>query len=70
MTQHYTKNTVEASAWCKRCNAFTTHRVDAGKTSGLLGPCRNCIAKLDAAHDAPKAISAVEPQRTLFGEST
>jgi hypothetical protein len=27
MTEHYTRATVEASAWCKVCHAETMHRV-------------------------------------------
>lgn len=65
MTQHYTKNTTEASAWCAKCKRRTMHRVDADEMQGRLGPCLECIRKLDAQHaEKPKA----EPptQRSLF----
>lgn len=31
MPEHYTKNTVEASCWCLKCNKMTPHRVDDGR---------------------------------------
>lgn len=68
MTQHYTRNTVEASAYCLKCKKQTMHRVDADKQQGRLGPCLECIAKLNQAHDAP-ALSpqkALETQQELF----
>lgn len=33
--EHYTKNTLEATAHCKKCGKPTQHRVDGGR----LGPC-------------------------------
>jgi len=48
MTQHYTRNTVEVEAWCKKCSTFTMHRIDGVK----LGPCLTCLAKLKTEHDA------------------
>lgn len=45
MPEHYTRNTVEASAWCKRCGKVTMHRVDQDAMQGRLGPCFECIAK-------------------------
>lgn len=35
MTEHYTRNTLEVTAWCNRCARQTQHRVDAGRQ----GPC-------------------------------
>lgn len=35
MSEHYTRNTLECTAWCNRCNRFTQHRVDHGRK----GPC-------------------------------
>ena len=43
MPHHFTKNTVEAEWWCNPCNQRTMHRIDGGR----LGPCLNCIAKLE-----------------------
>lgn len=41
--QHYPKNVVETSAWCRRCGKETMHRVDAPK----LGPCLACMKALE-----------------------
>lgn len=35
MPEHYTKNTLEATVWCNKCNRMTQHRVDGGRR----GPC-------------------------------
>lgn len=35
MSEHYTRNTTEATAWCNKCNRMTQHRVDSGRR----GPC-------------------------------
>ena len=35
MTIHYTKNTLEVTAWCPQCHRDTQHRVDEGRQ----GPC-------------------------------
>lgn len=56
MTERYTKNTITATAWCRKCHKFTVHRVDAGR----LGPCMPCIeqtaGELKFEHaDAPEA---------------
>lgn len=52
--QHYTRDTVEASAWCRKCGKATMHRIDGVK----LGPCLVCLKRLEeenrAAADAPK----------------
>lgn len=47
MTEHFTRSTVEASHWCAKCQKRTMHRVDADAQQGRLGPCLECIAKLD-----------------------
>jgi hypothetical protein len=39
MTIHYTKNTLEVTAWCGKCQRDTQHRVDGGRR----GPCLECI---------------------------
>jgi hypothetical protein len=44
MTQHFTRNTVEAPFWCGKCKKFTPHRIDQGRK----GPCLGCIEKYDA----------------------
>lgn len=35
MPEHYTRNTLEVTAWCEKCQRFTQHRVDGGRR----GPC-------------------------------
>ncbi len=35
MPEHYTKNTIEATCWCKKCGKATQHRIDDGRR----GPC-------------------------------
>jgi len=44
MKEHYTKNTIEVHAWCKKCQKRTFHRVDDGRK----GPCLDCIKRLEA----------------------
>lgn len=39
--EHFTKRTMEAKLWCRKCFAFTMHRVDQGRK----GPCLDCIEK-------------------------
>jgi ribosomal protein L44E len=35
MPEHYPKNTVSVTVWCKVCRRVTEHRVDGGRR----GPC-------------------------------
>ena len=44
MPEHYTKNTLECTAWCNKCEKMTQHRVDTGRR----GPCIPCMAKREA----------------------
>jgi len=37
MPVHYTKNTLECTAWCAKCQDYTQHRVDDRRQ----GPCLN-----------------------------
>lgn len=43
MAEHYTKNTAEATAWCKKCSDFTQHAV----TGGRLSYCMACMQRLE-----------------------
>jgi hypothetical protein len=43
MSEHYTRNTLECTAWCAKCQRDTQHRVDGGRK----GPC------IDPAHPYP-----------------
>jgi hypothetical protein len=58
MTQHYTKQTVSASAMCKRCGKHTQHLVQGG----LVGACTICLARPQP--PTPPASAAAE--RGLF----
>ena len=72
MSEHFTKNTVEASAWCPKCQKRTQHRVD----QGLLGPCLVCIAKYDnrvqaVVFDLDELREKLSPRQAgLFGDAT
>jgi len=61
VTEHYTKNTVFATAFCKKCSGFTRHRIGDGR----LGPCLPCIEKLEAQHQ--RSVSAAAAPVGLFG---
>jgi predicted RNA-binding Zn-ribbon protein involved in translation (DUF1610 family) len=61
MPEHYTKETVSASFWCKKCGKETLHRVDKGRR----GPCYTCMAALEAEHKKPKPVPR-EQQGELF----
>jgi hypothetical protein len=52
MGEHFTKSTIEARAWCLKCNGMTMHRVDDGRK----GPCLVCIAKLGEQVKKPREI--------------
>lgn len=65
MGEHFTRNTVAAAAWCKKCQKQTMHRVDGVK----LGPCLDCIVELDRLH-ANKPQVEVARQANLWSEST
>jgi hypothetical protein len=64
MTQHFTKNTVEASFYCNKCGHTTMHRIDNGRK----GPCLECIKLLDDKHNAkdPQADAHRIQQSKLF----
>jgi hypothetical protein len=57
MTQHFTRSTQSASLWCSKCQKYTQHRIDDRRK----GPCLECIAKLEALHNAPKP----EPEKQM-----
>ena len=62
MTQHYSRNTVEVSAWCKRCARMTMHRVYDVK----LGPCLVCQARLDEEHESRAKAEPTPQQMEMF----
>jgi hypothetical protein len=51
MTEHYTRNTLECTAWCARCQRMTQHRVDGGRK----GPC------IDPKHLKPPVKAVIPP---------
>jgi hypothetical protein len=62
--KHYTRSTVEATAYCKKCKRTTRHRVDDRRR----GPCLECIARLESEHEKRVLCTPVEFQRFLWGE--
>jgi len=38
MPEHYTKNTLECTAWCAKCQKQTQHRVDGGRRGPCIDP--------------------------------
>lgn len=61
MAEHYSRNTVEASTWCTRCNKNTMHRIDGVRK----GPCKECMSKLDEQSKEVKQ-PATAKQTNLF----
>jgi hypothetical protein len=51
MPEHYTRNTLECTAWCAKCQKMTQYRVDGGRR----GPCLE--------HEAPKLSKAQEARQ-------
>jgi ribosomal protein L44E len=67
MTQHFTRNTVSAAAYCPKCKKETQHRVDGVRK----GPCLECIARLTlecAEHEIERRREA--RQGSLFAEKS
>jgi hypothetical protein len=62
VSEHYTKNTIEASAWCDRCHRATMHRVDNGRR----GPCLECMARPEAEPDSTRRKPPAGVQMDLF----
>ncbi len=62
MTQHYTLNTVEVSAWCGKCGKHTPHRV----TERRLQYCLPCFQRGEAATAAEKNKPSPPAQGRLF----
>jgi hypothetical protein len=76
MTEHYTRNTLTATAWCLKCKRSTEHRVDGGR----LGPCLDpghpvhgersgrAMPSIPRAVIPPLEIPNDPEQKNLFGE--
>ena len=56
MPEHYTKATVSASFWCKKCGKETLHAVHDGRR----GRCYACTEKLDEESRARAAAPALQ----------
>ena len=54
MPEHYTKNTLETTAWGAKCQRFMQHRVDGGRR----GPCLELARR--------KKLEKQQRQRELF----
>lgn len=66
MSEHFTRLTVSAAAWCGKCGKQTQHRVDNGR----LGPCIRCAERADREHEARKPAAKLPAQGSLFSEAT
>ena len=62
MSQHYTRSTVSAAFYCKKCGKETQHRIDDRRR----GPCMECMARTDALATKPKKTPHAH-QEDLFG---
>jgi hypothetical protein len=62
MSQHYTTNTVQADAWCNKCNKLTPHRV----ADRRLQYCIPCFDRSKELSEAEKAKPAQPEQGRLF----
>jgi hypothetical protein len=47
MSQHYTRNTVSASAYCRICERNTQHQVHDRR----IGPCMACMDRAQMEHE-------------------
>lgn len=70
MGEHFTRGTLECTAYCGRCQAFTQHRVDDVRK----GPCLRCIQRLEARIAIEKgeqaaAAALARQQSNLFGDT-
>lgn len=62
MAEHYTRNTVSATAWCSKCQKRTMHRVDDRRIS----ICLECADKLERDHESRKEQEKPAEQSKLF----
>lgn len=62
--EHYTKNTLEVTAYCNPCGKMTQHRVDDGRR----GPCLECIKKREADNEVKRIQKGLEEEERLERE--
>lgn len=58
MGEHYTKATLECTAYCLRCAKDTQHRVDGVRR----GPCLECIRKLEIKNEFERIKRGIEEE--------
>jgi hypothetical protein len=63
MAQHFTKQTISASAYCKICRCETVHNVQGGR----LAACTRCLERLEREKAERDAQPAPAEQFGLFG---
>jgi len=59
MPEHYTRNTLECTVWCRPCGKLTQHRVDDGRR----GPCLECIRKLEIKNEFERIKRGIEEEQ-------
>jgi ribosomal protein L44E len=60
--QHYTRNTMQATEYCKKCQKYTLHNVaDCRK-----GSCTECMARLEIEYEKRKLEPKPAEQTDLF----
>lgn len=63
MRHFFSKGTIEAAIWCKKCAKETPHKIDDGRPTH----CLVCLAKLDAQHrEKFNAVASMAVQDSLF----
>ena len=68
MTIHYTKNTLEVTAWCAKCQRDTQHRVDGGRRGPCIDP-GHPVQELSKAQIAAREKREREKRNpSLFGD--
>jgi|SRR5215475_12268966 len=60
--QHYTKSTVQAKLYCRKCGDWTMHRVDGGRK----GPCLKCMARWERILKQPKPVPAPKQEEMFW----
>jgi ribosomal protein L44E len=66
--QHYTRGTVSAPAFCRKCNKTTQHRIEANRK---LGACLECIDRQEDDYRKRHGLPPIErnkPQASNCGE--
>jgi len=68
LSEHFTRGTLECTAYCNKCEDFTQHRVDGGRR----GPCLKCIERLEQRIARVKGEKAEHARQnpSLFPEAT